>query len=134
MTTSFIYAITVVATCLSVLLLSLARLVYSLSLGGGSKAGLFRSPGSTTHEATSPLTSGLPTSLAEWIENESEPWAREELRADATRLHDMTGDWTQAELELRRRHGPMDANAEVAAGLAWRDAGEKFVDDTVPQE
>lgn len=62
----------------------------------------------------------MPDSVREYIEMESEEWAREELRQEALQLHKLLeGDWERVERELRKRHGRYDMDPEQAADIAW---------------
>ena len=139
MTASLIYAIIVVSTCFSILILTVAHLLFRFvrltDLTQRKGLGLVASPAvGTDSESGMPGLPGIPKSLTDWMEGESEPWARQELQSDASRLYSMTNDWTLVELELRRRHSSVEASPEVAAGVAWEKAGTEFVDDSEPQE
>lgn len=63
------------------------------------------------------LKDTMPDTVAEIAEQESEPWARAEVRDEAVRLYDILGDWEAVEVELRRRYPPL--TPEEAANRAW---------------
>jgi hypothetical protein len=43
----------------------------------------------------------IPEALSDWINQESEPWARQELRKRAQDAYQRLGSWAEAEAELR---------------------------------
>jgi len=49
-----------------------------------------------------PSTDDLPDGLADWIREESEEWARMELRSRALALYQETGNWAEVGLMLRK--------------------------------
>lgn len=65
----------------------------------------------------------MPPYIVELVEAESEEWARDEVRSEALRLHDMLDDWEHVQRELQRRYGASDT---AATERAWQASGEQL--------
>lgn len=66
------------------------------------------------------LRSTMPGGILEIANQESEQWARDEIRDEAVALHAILGDWEKVEIELRRRYPPL--SPDEAAERAWSNA------------
>jgi hypothetical protein len=72
----------------------------------------------------------VPESLAEWFEQESEPWARDQLRTEAEALHKGGATWEDVELTLKQLYGgPTNEETRLASERAWSVQPE-----TVPED
>lgn len=70
-------------------------------------------PGAIPLVGPSPVPD-IPESITDWISQESEPWAQEELRRKAESLYRDSEDWTKVEIELR----DLDAETPVPGDLS----------------
>lgn len=121
---SIAYAVStlVVAFSVSTLLLTLSRVIYLRS----------RALPLPAHEPSAQEIAesviGMPASLVEYIDQESEEWAREELRQEAVTIQKIYKDWESTERELKRRYAKFDMSAEEAANRAWQTKPQEVRD------
>ena len=70
---------------------------------------------------------GMSDSLIEYINQESEEWARNEMTSEAQRLMKIYNDWERVEVHLKKQYMMFDVNPEAAAEIAWEQSKEEVV-------
>lgn len=105
---------------LSALLLTAARVLLSYSTHRGTTIPLVA--GQEVGDGDALV--GMPDSILAFIDEESEEWARDEVRGEAAQLHKILRDWEKVEVELRKRYTRFSMSSQRAADIAWGSAVE----------
>lgn len=97
------------ALVLGLALLALLPLLRSIALAVDQVAALLSRLAPRPPAQLSPAQrSSMPDSLREWIEQESEDWAREQLYQEAAEMAQAEPSWQKVEMSLRLQHSRPD--------------------------